>query len=43
MGFGYEVMLNPMHTAHGYIMQWQIMASLMKPYLVNRIEKDGTY
>lgn len=40
MGFGYEVMLNPMQL----LMVYNAVAnngSLMKPYLVNRIEKDG--
>lgn len=40
MGFGYEVMLSPLQI----LMVYNAVANdgkLMKPYLVNRIEKDG--
>ncbi|HRP31979.1 MAG TPA: penicillin-binding protein [Agriterribacter sp.] len=40
MGFGYEVMLSPLQV----LMVYNAVANngkLMKPYLVNRIEKDG--
>ncbi len=40
MGFGYEVMLNPLQI----LMVYNAVANggrLMKPYLVNRVEKDG--
>lgn len=40
MGFGYEVMLSPMQL----LMVYNAVANngkLMKPYLVNRVEKDG--